>query len=402
MKKNKITAFISFGLILVLLTGSTIGATSISEAQKDVEQTEKELEQVQEQIDTFSQKKKKLEESVAEMDQKMTKLTTRIRTLNEQLKQQEEQIALTREELSVAKKKEKSQYEAMKKRIKFMYENGTHTYLDIMAGAKSFSDFLNRTEYATKVYEFDKNMLETYQETRKSIKEKEKILEEEQEELEALTAEALDQKEELSAIIDEKNEVIREYEASITSAKKKEKEYEAEIKEQNALIKKLEEEEAARRAAEQAAAEKAAAEKEAENQTASQPGGGSFTWPCPSYTRISSDYGYRLHPTLGVDKFHNGIDMAAPSGTSILAASAGTVVSAAYSSTMGNYVMISHGNGVYTIYMHASSLAVLAGANVSKGQVIAFVGSTGRSTGPHLHFSVRINGEYVNPWTYLR
>ncbi len=126
-----------------------------------------------------------------------------------------------------------------------------------------------------------------------------------------------------------------------------------------------------------------------------------FTWPAPNYTRISDDYGYRMHPILGVQQFHNGVDMAAPSGSPILAAYDGEVVAASYSSSMGNYIMINHGDSLYSIYMHASALYVSKGDVVSKGQKIAAVGSTGRSTGPHLHFGVRLNGEYVSPWTYL-
>ena len=109
-----------------------------------------------------------------------------------------------------------------------------------------------------------------------------------------------------------------------------------------------------------------------------------------------------MHPTLGVQKFHNGVDFAAASGTPILAAYSGNVVAASYNSSMGNYVMIDHGDGLYTIYMHASKLYVSSGQSVSKGDQIAAVGSTGRSTGPHLHFSVRLNGNYVSPWGYLK
>ena len=130
--------------------------------------------------------------------------------------------------------------------------------------------------------------------------------------------------------------------------------------------------------------------------------GGMFAWPCPSYTRVSSDYGTRIHPILHIERFHNGIDLAAPGGSPILAAYSGRVVAAAYSSSMGNYVMIDHGSGLYTIYMHASALSVSAGQEVQKGQQIGAVGSTGRSTGNHLHFSVRLNGSYVSPWNYLR
>ena len=120
-----------------------------------------------------------------------------------------------------------------------------------------------------------------------------------------------------------------------------------------------------------------------------------------AYTRISSPFGYRMHPTLGVMKFHNGVDLAAPAGSAILAAYDGTVISAAYNDSMGNYVMINHGDGVYTIYMHASALYVSTGQKVSKGDTIAAVGTTGRSTGNHLHFGVRVNGEYVDPMGYI-
>ena len=129
--------------------------------------------------------------------------------------------------------------------------------------------------------------------------------------------------------------------------------------------------------------------------------GGMFKWPAPSYTKITSEFGNRMHPTLGVEKFHNGIDMAAPGGSPILAAYDGNVVAADYSNSMGNYIMIDHGDGLYTIYMHASALYVSKGSFVTKGQNIAAVGTTGRSTGNHLHFSVRLNGSYVNPRSYL-
>ena len=152
-----------------------------------------------------------------------------------------------------------------------------------------------------------------------------------------------------------------------------------------------------------AALEKAVAEERAKlaEEQSRKYDGGIFAWPAPSYTRISDEYGNRIHPTLGVQKFHNGLDMAAPGGSPILAAYDGKVVAAAYSGSMGNYIMIDHGDSLYTIYMHASALYVSKGAEVHKGDKIAAVGSTGRSTGNHLHFSVRLNGNYVNPRNYL-
>ena len=141
--------------------------------------------------------------------------------------------------------------------------------------------------------------------------------------------------------------------------------------------------------------------------------GEKMTWPCPSYTRISSPFGWRIHPTLGVNKFHNGVDMAAPKGTNILAAYSGEVVAATYNSTMGNYVMINHNvNNYYTVYMHMSDLTVKTGQTVERGQVIGHMGNSGHVVpaptpsnpyaGTHLHFALYIGtpyggGYHVNP-----
>ena len=126
-----------------------------------------------------------------------------------------------------------------------------------------------------------------------------------------------------------------------------------------------------------------------------------FTWPCPSSTRVTSDYGTRVSPMGGASSNHKGIDIGASGGAAIVAAADGTVTTAAYSSAAGNYVMIDHGGGLYTVYMHASALLVSPGQTVSAGQTIAQVGSTGISTGNHLHFGVSLNGSYVSPWSYL-
>lgn len=123
--------------------------------------------------------------------------------------------------------------------------------------------------------------------------------------------------------------------------------------------------------------------------------------PCPSSYGITSPFGYRNAPTQGASSYHQGVDFGASTGSPIVAAASGTVTVATYSESAGNYVTISHGNGLYTVYMHASALYVKAGQKVSAGEQIAAVGSTGYSTGPHLHFGVMQNGTYVDPMNYL-
>lgn len=130
-------------------------------------------------------------------------------------------------------------------------------------------------------------------------------------------------------------------------------------------------------------------------------GASGFVWPCPSSRRITSGFGNREAPVPGASTCHRGIDVGASSGSAIVAAASGRVTTSAYSSSAGNYVVISHGGGVCTVYMHASALYVSEGEKVSQGQKIAAVGSTGFSTGPHLHFGVIVNGSYVNPLNYV-
>ena len=195
----------------------------------------------------------------------------------------------------------------------------------------------------------------------------------------------------LEILIAQKNKDIISYETDINNKAQAIKEYEAEIKAQEEEI---------------AALEAAIAEDKkkilANSGVVLTYDNGSFKFPLASYTRVSDDYGNRIHPTLGVQQFHNGVDFASPKGTAIYAAYDGVVVAATYSATMGNYVMIDHGDSLYTIYMHASALYVKKDDIVTRGETIAAVGSTGRSTGNHLHFSVRRDGAYVSPWEYLK
>ena len=286
---------------------------------------------------------------------------------------------------------EEAQYAAMKVRIQYSYEQGVGSYLEMLLASDSFGELLNRVGYIEQMNTYDQEQLAIYIKNKELVEACKTALEEEQEVLEEAKAEVEEEEAGLETLIAEKEAQITSYQTDINNKEEAIAEYEADIAEQNSTIAALE-----------AAAEAEKKQLEELNQPQVTYDGGMFQMPLASYKRVSSEYGYRIHPTLGVNKFHNGVDFAANSGTPIMAAYGGTVVGAGYNSSMGNYVMINHGDGLYTIYMHASELYVSSGQTVSKGETIAAVGSTGRSTGPHLHFSVRLNGEYVNPWNYLR
>ena len=371
---------------------------SIAQKQKEIEETQSQRKQleggltdVKQIISSLETSKSNLAAYVKQLDTELTAAQTRITELTDMISEKESEIVQTKAELEEALEREASQYDAMKLRIQNMYERGTDFYFEAIFSAASFGDMLNRADYVEKITESDRKILDNFRTTREYVEVCKAQLEEEQELLEEAKVKVEQEQESLETLISEKQTEINACQADINDKEAVLREYEAEIAARNAEIKALED--AVK--AEQAALEAASNPKRKYD-------GGMFAWPAPSYTRISDDYGDRMHPTLGIKRFHNGVDMAAPGGSPILAAYNGTVVAAAYNASMGNYIMIDHGDNLFTIYMHASALYVSKGAEVVKGQKIAAVGTTGRSTGNHLHFSVRLNGNYVNPWGYLK
>lgn len=380
-------------------TGTTSYTSKTLENKKDqLSSAEKEKDALQSSLSDIKAIKEKLEKNrsdlksyVTELDNNLAEIEAKVEQINTLIEEKEQEIKETKESLRLIKIQEKKQYEAMKSRVKFIYTRGNTAYLEILFSSKSFGDMISKATYVEKLAAYDKELLVNYQETREEITVLEKELQEEQEVLEVAKETAKQEQANVEELIVAKQEQIEAYEADISAQEEKIKEYEEYIAEQNATIASLE-----------AAVEQEQKRLEALGKNSNvKYDGGMFTWPAPGYTRISSDYGTRMHPILGVEKFHNGVDMAAPTGSPVLAAYNGTVVAAAYNASMGNYIMINHGDGLYTIYMHCSALYVSAGTSVSAGDSIGAVGSTGRSTGPHLHFSVRLNGNYVSPWNYL-
>lgn len=363
----------------------------IAEAKKEVATLKSSLTDVEKLKKELEQSKSDLNAYVTQLDTELNDIQSKISEYNKLIEEKENEIEVTTEELNAAIAKQEEQYAAMKERIKFMYEKGDTLYMEIIFSSSSLSDTMNKADYIEALSAYDRNQLDEYVRTRELIALCKEELESEKEVLDEAKLAVEAEESAVSTLISEKEAQIVAVSSDISTKEAAIKEYEEMIAEENAQI---------------VALEKAVAEEKARlaaaNANARVYDGGMFAFPCPGYKRISDEYGNRIHPTLGIEKFHNGIDLAASSGTSILAAYDGDVVAADYSSSMGNYIMIDHGGGLYTIYMHASALYVSKGQSVYKGQTIAAVGSTGRSTGPHLHFSVRLNGNYVSPWNYLK
>ena len=395
---RRITAL---GLILVLAAGIPIQASSAStekvtedaastkslqEAQDEKAQLEKALKEAQGTIEDLKDSKGDIESKVTELNQQLMDISARITDLENQLTAKSEDIQETKDELAGAQEREAQQYADMKVRIQFMYENGQTSYLEALLSSRNISEFLNSADYIAQIQSYDRQKLTEYQDTVESIVNLEAQLEQEYTDLEALKSTVESNKATVAAMMRQKESELADISGDIEDAQSDADYYAAEIQAQEELI----------AAIKRAEAEKAAAGVEEHPYT-----GGAFRWPCPSSTRVTSDYGTRVSPMSGASSNHKGIDIGASAGADIIAAADGTVTAASYSSAAGNYVMIDHGGGLYTVYMHASSLLVSPGQTVSAGDVIAKVGSTGISTGSHLHFGVSLNGSYVSPWSYL-
>ncbi len=401
MKFTMIRRITALGLILVLAAGIPIQASSaftekvteddastksLQEAQDEKAQLEKALKEAQSTIEDLKDSKGDIESKVTELNQQLIDISARITDLENQLTAKSEDIQETKDELAGAKEREAQQYADMKVRIQFMYENGQTSYLEALLSSRNISEFLNSADYIAQIQSYDRQKLTEYQDTVESIVNLEAQLEQEYTDLEALKSTVESNKATVAAMMRQKESELADISGDIEDAQSDADYYAAEIQAQEELI----------AAIKRAEAEKAAAGVEEHPYT-----GGAFRWPCPSSTRVTSDYGTRVSPMSGASSNHKGIDIGASAGADIIAAADGTVTAASYSSAAGNYVMIDHGGGLYTVYMHASSLLVSPGQTVSAGDVIAKVGSTGISTGSHLHFGVSLNGSYVSPWSYL-
>lgn len=379
------------------IPAQAITSDSIRDKEDQIAEMEKDRDALQDSLSDLQKIKKDLEAQksnlknyVAELDKKLEEIEQNIADLNLQITAKEKDIEETQAELDEALETEETQHKAMISRIRLMYEQGNSQVVEALLDAGNFGGFLSRADTMEKVAAYDRQMYEEYKANRQLVELCKEQLELEKEILDQTRENVELEQANLEELIDQKHRDIIAYETDINNKEQAIQEYEQMIRDQDELI---------------AALEAAILEEKrnilAANGEVITYDGGQFKFPVASYTRVSDDYGMRLHPTLGVQQFHNGVDLASPKGTAIYAAYDGKVVAATYSATMGNYIMIDHGSELYTIYMHASALYVEKGDLVVRGETIAAVGSTGRSTGNHLHFSVRKNGSYVSPWEYI-
>lgn len=375
-----------------------ITSQSIKEKEAEISNKRNEKNTLQNNLSDLKQIKKNLEiqkaslkDYVKQLDESLALIEQNIADLVEKISIKKVEIQEREEELEAAIEREERQKEAIVAHIRFNFEKGSISMVELLLKARNFGDFLNRADKMEKMMAYDQEMLEAYKIVTEYVELCKEELELEKEILDETKASVETEQKNLEELIDQKTRELTRYEQDISNKEKAIQDYEDQIKAQEEEIRLLE-----------------AAVAEERRQLLANSGkavtydGGQFKFPLASYTAVSDEYGWRISPITGKQEFHNGVDLAAPRGTDIYAAYDGVVVAAAYNASMGNYIMINHGDGLYTIYMHASALYAKKDDVVAKGNVIAAVGTTGFSTGNHLHFTVRLNGAYVSPWEYLK
>lgn len=378
-------------------------------------------QQVKQETKKLEEQSRKMQKEIKDLDEKMTKSNEKYEKYQSKLESVQRKLKDTQEELKEAKLSKENQSKIMSKRIKFLYENGNMAYMEVIFEATNFQEFLKRADYVSKISKYDSNMFLKLQTTEDKIRMAQKSLKDDYKTTKTLTAQAKEEKENLDQAYAKKQSKMASYQKQIASDKELLAWFEAEEQKQEQMDLASAKESNAESSTSKAQSESkkntesyttTASHVTKNTSTSSKPtttqkqqqttvASGNLIWPVPSCHSISSGYGYRIHPVTGVRKLHAGIDIPCSTGTSIVAAASGTVVDAGYNSYNGNYLKISHGNGLETMYLHCSRLLVSSGARVSGGQTIAKSGATGMVSGAHLHFVVKKNGNYVNPQNYL-
>ncbi len=381
LKKLMATLSVLVCLLTLIPASGSVKALTLAEIQAQRQELQQKLSDINKKLAAVKDEKELAKEKADTYEERKNIVQSQINVLVESIDIKQGEITVKQEELDKKIREREETYELFKQRLRAMYMSRNTSQLSALLGVSSFSELLVASDTLTKISEHDTDLVTLLEEQQKVIEAEKEVLETELESLETDKAELDIKVNELKELLVEANNDISEAEADETALKEQFDKYATEI---------------------------AAADAEISNIT----GGGSYTatyiggyyaWPVPGYSYISSKFGWRL--LYGARNWHGGVDIAGGAiyGKPIIASNTGKVVTAKYTSYgYGNYVILDHGGNQYTVYGHMSSLAVSEGQYVAQGDTIGYVGSTGNSTGPHLHFEIRINGEKVDPLTYIR
>ena len=365
----------------VVVPASAVTQAEIDAMKEEANSLKQQQEEIQDQLDSLAADRENAMARKTLLEQQINATRAEINTIAAQIAKYDELIAQKQEELSQAEAEEQAQYELFCERVRYMEEQGEVSYWSILFSSKDFADLLDNAMMVEEIMDYDNQVMD---------------------QLIALREQIEQDKAELETARQEQQDAKAEQEAAQANLQAQESEVDALLSQISNQEDELEAREAQLRAASDAAtAEIAAAERELAAQIANVPSESGFLWPLPGRYNLSSLFGSRKHPITGKANNHTGIDIPASSGTSILAAKSGVVTTSTYNNSYGNYVVVSHCDGTSTLYAHMVRRNCSKGDTVSQGQVIGYVGTTGSSTGNHLHFEVRVNGSRVDPINYF-
>lgn len=377
MKRDPLRRLFAFVLVVILMV------TSVSFANDEIKRKERELEELNakiEELDASISQNKNLQN---ETNQKIKNVMNSIKTLESEIKGLNSDIEITEvsilektDELDAAVKKIDEKTELLNDRLRVMYKTGTIGYVEVLFGAEDFTDLLSRIDMLQKVLVHDQNLIEFLKEQRDIIENKKIELENVKVQLLDLFTSKLKKQDELTVALNNLVSYQKDLKNDAAALEEMEQQMLEQADQMTTFIKNM--------------------------KLAATYVGGEMMWPAPGYYSISSYFGNRLHPISKEYKMHTGIDIEMPRKSPIVAAQTGTVIFANWFAGYGKAIIIDHGGGYATLYGHLDVISVDVGQVVKKGDNIGLSGNTGYSTGPHLHFEVRMNGDYVDPLTYVK
>ena len=375
--RNKFLALI---LIIILAIGILPAyADELDELRQEQQQVQQEISEKQKLWQQKNDEGMSLLKQLEEIEQEIAAKQARIAQLDQEMAAAQQRVDEAKARLEEAEAAQEKRVSILHKRLQDIYTTGQISYLEVLLQSSSLEDFLVRTELLAKIAQGDMKLIEEIKAEKEKIAQQKAQLEAERDKIAMLRRQVQDERNQLAARQETQRQLLARVEAEKERVAQALNEMEEQLRQIGAKIREI----------------------QARNKRQLSPRGtGNLLWPLPGYTSISSDFGWRIHPILKTNRFHDGIDLPAPSGTNVLAAEDGQVISAGWQGGYGNTVIIDHGGGFSTMYAHLSSILVKNGQEVARGQVIGRVGSTGWSTGPHLHFSVFLEGEPTNPMNY--
>lgn len=374
----------TFLIISTMVGTSQLQANTLSDLQDKRDLLAQETKEAKAKIEELAGKQTTVLQEIAAMDQLMNALQKELLAAETEMYSIENYLSNTEAELATAIIEKEDQTTLLGTRLRFVQHKGTIGYLEILLDSKSFSDLFLRVQYINDIMQFDREILTKLEEIETEIENKKQEIEVSLElQIEVVAYEA-EKVKEMNAMLSEKNALMRAYEADEAKYDEIVRANEEADKEVAALI---------------------AKETAGVGGTVYYTGSGNLGWPVPSKaassSSLSSGFVNRTNPVTGKYESHSGFDIPASYGAAIVAAETGKVIYSGWMNGYGNTIVIDHGGGLSTLYAHNSSLSVAKGATVNRGQTVALCGSTGMSTGNHVHFSVLVNGSYVNPESYL-